>query len=349
MSSPPANDDSPAPRRLPALDVARGIAIVAMIGYHTCWDLTFFGLVRLDLFGSPFWLAVRTGILSSFLLLSGFSLALATRDGIEWRRVGRRLALLGGAAAAVTAASAWMFPDGLIFFGVLHHLTLASLFGLAFLRLPPPLIAALGLLALGLPEQFSHPFFDQHGLRWIGLITQEPRTNDFVPLFPWFGVVLMGIALGRTALTRTLPPLPALPAAAARAGAPLAWLGRRSLAVYLLHQPLLFAVLFALTMATGLGVPGGTLAPDLPVAPGLPDKAAGFLGSCQVSCEKSGGSLSRCAGYCRCMATELNGRGLWDDFLANKLNQAGQTQLMALIQSCAARPGSAPAGQPGQH
>ena len=60
-----------------------------------------------------------------------------------------------------------------------------------------------------------------------------------MPLLPWLGVVLLGMALGsrlsRAPVTATTAP--------SRAGKGLAWLGRHSLLIYLLHQPLLMGVI----------------------------------------------------------------------------------------------------------
>ena len=84
--------------------------------------------------------------------------------------------------------------------------------------------------------------FDGRTLGWVGFMTAKPMTEDYVPLFPWMGVLLLGVALGHV-LVRTrfavLAPLARLPLA-------LRLLGRRSLVVYLLHQPLMIGALWLL-------------------------------------------------------------------------------------------------------
>jgi uncharacterized membrane protein len=226
------------------VDLARGVAILLMIGYHACWDLTFFGLARLDLVGDVLWLVLRTTILGLFLGLVGVSLVLATRDRIVWSRVAARLAVIGGCAGAVTVVSWGLTPDGLIFFGVLHHVALASLLGLAFVRLPPAVVAAAAGLALAAPAWLTGPAFDGGWLLWLGLMSQEPRSNDFVPLLPWFGVVLAGIAFGRLAGAAVAAGGWAAAVAAWRpAGWParlVGWAGRHSLLIYMIHQPVLW-------------------------------------------------------------------------------------------------------------
>ena len=98
----------------------------------------------------------------------------------------------------------------------------------------------LGALLVALPLAVQHPFFDSRLTNWVGLVTQKPVTEDWVPLLPWLGVMLWGLALGQWLLARRRPLLagPLLPALA-----PLATLGRWPLTIYMLHQPLLIGAL----------------------------------------------------------------------------------------------------------
>ncbi len=82
-------------------------------------------------------------------------------------------------------------------------------------------------------------------LSWLGLNTLKPITEDFVPLLPWLGPMLFGLAAGGWLLRHR----PAL--LAAQAPAPLAWLGRHSLSYYMLHQPLLIGLLTLLGWLRG--------------------------------------------------------------------------------------------------
>jgi uncharacterized membrane protein len=68
----------------------------------------------------------------------------------------------------------------------------------------------------------------------------KPRTEDYVPLFPWAGVMLVGVALGHALVRNQFRTVTGL----GRAPRVVAWLGRHSLAVYMLHQPLLFGALW---------------------------------------------------------------------------------------------------------
>ncbi|WP_051340691.1 DUF1624 domain-containing protein [Azospirillum halopraeferens] len=312
----------PAPRgaaapRVTAIDAARGVAIAAMVIYHLCWDLDHLGFASFDLFGHPAWLAARTAILSSFLLLVGVGLALAGARGVDRRRFLRRLGLLVLAAAAVSAASWMLFPDSPIVFGVLHHIALASVLGLAALRLPTAAVIAAGVLVLALPRLAGPvPAFDAPALRWIGLMSFEPSSNDYVPLIPWFGAVLLGIVLGRLWL-RHAPAAAPPPGGAVGA---LAWAGRYSLPIYLLHQPVLFGTLW---LAAALIVPG--------------DPAAdAFARSCRTSCETGGTNAAACADFCACAAEDLQRAGLWSAVTQNRLDDARRPLVDAVVAACAA-------------
>lgn len=233
----------PVQRRSQALDAWRGLAIAAMVAYHFCYDLTYLGFAHFDFLADPFWLHARTLILSSFLLVAGISLVLATHDGVRRRSYLKRLGTLAGCATLISASSYFMFGPRWIFFGVLHFIAVASVLGLGFVR-RPRLALVVGIALIVLDRAFSHTVFDQPYLQWLGLMTFKPPTEDYVPLIPWFGVVLLGIALGnRVWLREPLPPL-----ARWYSAQPLVRLlslaGRHGLLVYMLHQPLLLGMLW---------------------------------------------------------------------------------------------------------
>jgi uncharacterized membrane protein len=225
---------------VPWLDAARGIAVVAMVFYHFSWDLSQFGVIEVDVANHPAWRLFAKTIAASFLGLAGYALVLAHGGGIRWRPFGRRLAILVAAAGLVTLGTYIAFPGSFIFFGILHCIALSSLLALAFLRLPWwGLLLAAAFFHL-LPDVYRSDAFSAPWLLWTGLGTSVPATNDYEPIFPWFGYVLAGMALARLGL----PALRAEGGGGPGAGL-LGSIGRWSLPIYLIHQPLLFGATLA--------------------------------------------------------------------------------------------------------
>lgn len=308
--------------RFEAVDVARGAALAAMAIYHFAWDLSFYGLIATDIGSHPGWSAFARAIAGSFLALVGVSLVLALRGGFRPKPFLRRLAMVGGAALAITIASWFAFPRDFIWFGILHCIAVSSVLGLAFHRLPAWALAALAALALAAPSLLAAPFFDAPALRWIGLMTYFPRTNDYVPLLPWFGMVLIGMAAAKAALNAGVPERLARWKADGRAAGALRWMGRHSLIFYLIHQPALLGALFLVTLVPGIG--------------GRAEETA-FLRQCEASCEATGSTAEICTAYCGCIAEESRDAGLWGPLTSGSLSAIESTRLNDLAGLCAAR------------
>jgi len=246
--SPSHRQKRPGPLRVAALDLARGLAVCAMILYHLAWDLESFGLATLGILTDPAWLAARTVILSAFLLIAGISLPLAARrgkGGIQTAQV-MKVAL---PAIAISLVSYLFIPQQWIFFGVLHFLTLALVLSQFLLMVRPRIIFCLAAIPLAL-EGFDVGFerMDALWLQWIGLSKTLLPTVDYVPLVPWLGVFWVGLGLGQ--ILRWAMVYHPLGIAFAswkpqtRLFRPLLWMGRKALWIYLGHQPVLIGILF---------------------------------------------------------------------------------------------------------
>jgi len=121
--------------RLAAIDLARGVGIVLMVVYHGFWDADYFSLLPPALFEGAFWKWFRFAILGIFLLIAGVSLTIAHARKTRPRAFIKRLAILAACAGAITGVSALVFPEQLIFFGVLHAIAVSSVLGLALVGL----------------------------------------------------------------------------------------------------------------------------------------------------------------------------------------------------------------------
>lgn len=212
-----------------------------MGAYHALWDLAYYRLVEVGIGVDPVWVSIQRGIVTAFLLLVGAGLWLAHRDGIDWRRFWKREALLIAAAAGVSIVTWFQFGAYFSFFGVLHAIALCSLLALPLVRAPIWVSGAIAAVVLVLPIA-SFDAFNTRWLAWIGFFSVTPETADLVPVFPWFGVVLMGM-IGMRLLAGT--PMFSWSSEAWPVKG-LALLGRWSLVIYLLHQPLLFGIISTL-------------------------------------------------------------------------------------------------------
>ena len=238
--------------RIPNLDLARTAAIIGMVAFHFSFDLELFGyLPRGTTTNGFFWYHARI-VAGSFLFLSGISLWLAHGAGIRWPAFWRRWAMVAAAAFLVSLVSHFATPQAPIHFGILHCIALTGLVALLFLRLPASATLAAAALAFALPTVAATPSFNSLALIWTGLATERPLMSDYVPLFPWLAPVLAGVALaklaGQAGLWARLR-RPAGPPTAVLTRA-LSWPGQHSLAIYLIHQPLLIGAFSAFRWLT---------------------------------------------------------------------------------------------------
>lgn len=307
--------------RLPVIDIARGVAIVAMAIYHLCWDLSYFRFIPVDVGYDPGWVLFARSILFSFMVLVGIGLVLAHGEGVRWRGFWRRLAFIAGGAALITLGTWLTFPESFVYFGVLHAIALFSLIALPFVFTPLWLTGLVGALAVALPFFFSDPLYDQKWLSWIGFWVVPPPTNDLVPVFPWFGVALFGVVLARLLRGSALEDRLAAIRPRHVAARALGWMGRWALVIYLVHQPLLLAVIAPLGMALGSQEAGREL---------------DFLSSCQASCEATGTTAALCATYCQCGLEGIARDDLWEPVFTGLVSAEEQRKLDANNRQCSA-------------
>jgi uncharacterized membrane protein len=245
--------------RLWEVDLLRGVAVVMMVLFHLVFDLSYFGVCKLDVH-SCFWFFFARLTAFLFILLVGVSLTLSReRADLQSRTAGlfRRLLWRGiwifSLGMVVTAATYFLVGQGFIIFGVLHLIGVSIPLAYPFLRLRRAnIIPGLLFILVGWRlEDLSAPY---PWLLWLGLAPDGFYSLDYLPLLPWFGVILMGIALGDH-LYRGYRRRIALPDLSGRALIrPLAFLGRNSLMIYFLHQPALIALLY-LANPAGISFP----------------------------------------------------------------------------------------------
>lgn len=307
--------------RFAVVDIARGVAIVAMVAYHFCWDLSYFRFIAADVGYDPFWVVIARSILSAFLFLVGVGLVLSHGEGIRWRSFWRRWIFVAAGALLITLGTRLAFPETFVYFGVLHAIALFSVMALLFVRAPLWLPVVVAVVVIVLPFYYADPLFNEKAWSWLGFWEVPPPANDLVPIFPWFGVTLLGVIAARLVLRSGLAVRLAAAWPEGRLPKLLAWLGRWSLLIYLLHQPILFALVY----------PAAAV-----LQPQVAMREADFLGSCQQTCEASGTAPGLCTTYCQCGLEGIEENGLWEAIYSGMVSAEEQALLHASNRQCSA-------------
>ncbi|MDO4174930.1 MAG: heparan-alpha-glucosaminide N-acetyltransferase domain-containing protein [Eubacteriales bacterium] len=239
-------------KRYAVLDGIRGFTLINMILYHAIWDL-------IHLFGFPFrWYDADAAyiwqqfICWTFILLSGFCQPL----GKKKLKRGLIILLLGFLISAVTAIA---MPENRVRFGILTLLGSCMLWMIPLERLLKQCNPLVGIIAsatlfittrniyygslgfgewnlLALPACWYHNAVTAY----FGFPPPDFYSPDYFPLFPWSFLFTTGYFLhqflSRKGVLRYL----------INGRAPvMEWLGRHSLGLYVVHQPLLY-LLFTL-------------------------------------------------------------------------------------------------------
>jgi uncharacterized membrane protein len=214
--------------RVNYLDALRGMAVIWMIIFHASYDLKMFNYVSWD-FSNGFWYGFPRVIAFTFLFCVGLSLNYSQKPKPNWNSLKVRSIKLGIGAIAVSISTYFLFPSQWIFFGTLHCILIGSLLGAMVVNHRPVAITLLILILTG-------QYILQYDIKWVSSIIQKP-SMDFIPIYPWFWAILLGIVIGphlsKIRLLRDMKPRPGL-----------SFLGRHSLKIYLLHQPLIFGVIW---------------------------------------------------------------------------------------------------------
>ena len=227
------------------VDAARGVAIIMMVVYHFTYDLYSFGGYDVDAV-TGFWARFADATASLFLFLVGVSLAISSARA---ERTGFVAYLLRGlkilAYGMLLTVIFLVFGMGVVAFGILHLIGVSIILAYPFLKLKyTNLLLGVAVFAAGLYLRAQ----DLSGSAWLlplGVVPEGIVMPDYRPLLPWFGVVLIGLFFGNLVYGGGKRPA-ALSERAPVAARPLLPLGRNSLVIYLVHQPVLITLLAVL-------------------------------------------------------------------------------------------------------
>ena len=127
------------------MDIARGLAILAMIVFHFVRDLEMFQVIAAGTTLTGGWAFMARAIASSFLFLVGVSIVLAHPEQTRWAAFGREFLIISAAALLVSLASWAAMPERFIYFGILHAIAFASVLGIVFVRTSAWVAAAVAI------------------------------------------------------------------------------------------------------------------------------------------------------------------------------------------------------------
>ncbi len=232
--------------RYQILDFTRGIAVGLMFIYHFCFGLGQMGWIQFDAQNDWYWQALRFLIVFLFLTLVGIGMFLATQEKLNRYSYLKRLSLLAIYMFLITLVSKIVRPSNYVYFGILHLIFVSSLFGLLFIKLYRTNLF-LGLILIVFGYSLSAKIFDHPSLQWIGFTTTKPVADDYAPIIPWFGLVLIGLFIGRFLFEKNKNPHNVFLWKAMNRGSRLfCWAGRHSIHLYFIHFQFFYLIVFLL-------------------------------------------------------------------------------------------------------
>ncbi|PLX20866.1 hypothetical protein C0584_03720 [Candidatus Parcubacteria bacterium] len=229
-------------KRFWEIDFLRGLAIIMMVIYHVAWDLIYFFEVSVNINQGP-WKIFQSLTASLFIFLVGVSSFLSyqrKRSLLVFLKRGTQVFSFGLLISLVTW---YLFPDEVIVFGILHLIGVTIVLTYFFQSLRY-LNLVFGFLFIFIGSVFRVTFSNSLYLLPFGIVPETYASLDYFPIFPWLGIALVGIfwaqlfyennqrnfdfnLVNNNFLTKSFE-----------------FLGKKSLLIYLIHQPILFLVFY---------------------------------------------------------------------------------------------------------
>jgi uncharacterized membrane protein len=201
------------------IDVLRGFAIINMIIFNYSFALNYLGILNIDL-----GISYAVAIASTFIFISGISMTLSFNN--NKKKYHKKFTIRGLKiffwGLVITTITFFSFPEAFVVFGILHFIGVAVILGQFFLKFKK-LNLILGLLIL---------------------------TFDYFPILPWFGVTLLGIFFGNRLYKNGKRSFKIKDLSNFSVVKLLSFLGKKSLFIYLMHQPVLILILLLLGLIT---------------------------------------------------------------------------------------------------
>jgi uncharacterized membrane protein len=223
------------------IDLLRGIAIVLMIIFNYSFALSYLNVYNFN-GGWLYWDLFPRFIATLFISIAGLALTLNYNQTKDKKKVFLRGLKIFGAGLLITFVTFLTFPGAFIVFGILHLIGISIILGLFFLNFKRlNILLGLSLIALGIYLQ--NFIFDFKWLLWLGFTPENFYTFDYFPILPWFGVFLIGLYLGNVFYKNGKRIYKIKDFSNVSFVRFFSFLGRKSLIIYLLHQPFLIMIL----------------------------------------------------------------------------------------------------------
>lgn len=231
------------------LDFIRGFTVLHMIAFHACWDLVYLFYQDWDWYHSEAAYIWQQSICWTFILLSGFCAGIS-------RNLFRRGLTVFLAGMLISGVTILFLPEDLILFGVLTCIGSCMLILAGYRDLLrkfpaiPGMLLSFGLFActkhidnhyLGI---FSKPFlylpdflYQNYITAYFGFPQDSFYSTDYFALLPWLFLFLTGFFIYQSCHEKILN-------ISWKGFAPVNFIGRHTLEIYMLHQPVIYAVLY---------------------------------------------------------------------------------------------------------
>lgn len=237
-------------KRYYLLDSLRGLMIINMIVYHAIWDMVYIFDIKMPWFESDMAYIWQQNSWI-FFILSGFCWPMG-------RRTLKRALQVIGASIIISVVTIIFMPENAVLFGVLSAIGTCMLVIIpldkVFRKINPyvGLIVCFGLFiitrninsgTLGFEEwkilSLPKAWYANYFTAYLGFPPIDFSSSDYFSVIPWLflyqtGYFLYGIFKNKEWLKYlTYPRIK-----------PLEWIGRNSLIIYMIHQPVVYAALY---------------------------------------------------------------------------------------------------------
>jgi uncharacterized membrane protein len=223
-------------KRFQEIDLFRGIAVTGMIFYHTIFALNFLNIAQTNIF-SDLWLPYLRFVQFTFLGIVGVSMAISKKNYTEQTKRGF---IILGCAIIINIVTYIFARDYFVIFGVLHLIS-ASVFILPAVKNKKYMGLIFGLTAILIWLFIKNIESENIFLFILGFKNTTVSSLDYFPIFPWIAVSLFGLEIGHYLYKDNAP---IIKDSCPKVLNPVLFLGRNSLVIYMIHVPIILALIF---------------------------------------------------------------------------------------------------------